>query len=310
MKRLISILGPTASGKSAVALAMAERLDGEIISCDSMQVYRGMDIGTATPAPDELARVPHHLVNALDIAEPYDVQAFTVRAQRAIRDILARGRQPILCGGTGYYAKVLLYGLPLPPSDPTIAADVLRDFDELGEEALREELRAIDPAALERAGDNPRRLQRAVEIVRLTGKPVPDQVEANPPDFAGPQLVLVQEPALAREHIARRTRRMLADGWIDETERLVANGLLESPTAIQALGYAQIAEWIAAGRRDLEALTEQLIIRTRQYARRQRTWFRHQHPGAVMVPIDAEWPFPRVLDRCLHLVGECRGTQA
>lgn len=285
--RAVAILGPTASGKSAVALALARHLDGEIVSCDSMQVYRGLEIGTAKPTAEERAAVPHHLIDILDLPEPWDAARFVTAADAAIRAILARGRLPILCGGTGLYAKVLLYGLPMQASDPDVAAAIWRQYQAEGLAPLLAELAARDPAAADRTRTNYRRVLRAVEIVRLTGQPLPTTTATTPPSYAGPQFVLMPSPALSEARIAARTRAMLDAGWIDETERLVARGLLQTPTAAQALGYPQIAAWLRGPRTDPDALTAALIIATRQYAKRQRTWFRHQHPGAILLPVTA-----------------------
>jgi tRNA dimethylallyltransferase len=285
--RALAILGPTASGKSAVALALAQRLGGELVSCDSMQVYRGLDIGTAKPTAAERAAVPHHLVDILDLPEPWDAARFVTAADAAIRAILARGRWPILCGGTGLYAKVLLYGLPMQASDPGVAAALWQQYQAEGLAPLLAELAAVDPAAAARTRSNYRRVLRALEIVRLTGQPVPPTTAAAPPPYAGPQFVLMPSPELSARRIVARTHAMLAAGWLAEAARLVAQGLLHAPTAAQALGYPQIAAWLRGPRTDLAALTEELIIATRQYAKRQRTWFRHQHPGAIVLPVTA-----------------------
>ncbi len=283
---LLSILGPTASGKSQVALELARRLDGEIVACDSMTVYRGLDIGTAKPTLDERREIPHHLIDILDIHEPCDARTFCRLADIAIRDILARGRQPILCGGTGLYAKALLYGLPLQPGDPAVAEAIRHEYRRGGIEPLVAELAATDPQAAERTRDNPRRLMRALEIVRITAAPVaPD--EPNPPPYAAPEFILIPDSQWTRERILQRTISMLDAGWIGETERLISQGLLGTPTASQALGYPQIATWLAGPRASWDELVETLVRLTNRYAKRQRTWFRHQHPKGIQLPVHA-----------------------
>ena len=164
---LLTILGPTASGKSAVALVLARRLGGEIVSCDAMQVYRGLDLGTAKPTPAERREIPHHLIDILELREAYSVRRFQADADRAIRDIVARGRQPILCGGTGLYARALLYGFSLWPADPELAAGLRREHAAGRGRALLAELAAAAPDLAARLAGNPRHWLRALEVLRL-----------------------------------------------------------------------------------------------------------------------------------------------
>lgn len=285
---LVAILGPTASGKSAVALALAQRLGGEIVSCDSMQVYRGLDIGTAKPTPAERQLVPHHLLDVLDLGEPCTAKRFRDLAEAAIREILARGRWPILCGGTGLYARALLYGLDLAPHDETLAAALRQGWEAPGgAAALAAELAQADPASVACAQGNPRRLLRALEILRLTGTP-PSQLRTRQPlpDYVGPEFVLMPSPELTRRLVAPRTRAMLDGGWLEETAALVDRGLLASPTAGQALGYPEVAAYLRGEIATRAELEERLVTLTCRYARRQRTWFRHQHPRARVLALD------------------------
>jgi tRNA dimethylallyltransferase len=296
---LLVIMGPTASGKSALALALAERVGGEIISADSMQVYRGLDIGAAKPTPEERARVPHHLVDVLDIGEPMDANRFMVMADAAIGEIRGRGRVPVVVGGSGLYLKTLLYGMnDLPPSDMALRAQLEGEYaGEDGLRRLRERLGALDPAALAKSLDNPRRLLRALEVCLLTGRAMSDQQglsgELRYPVRAW-RVEWPREELLRR--IVKRTDDMLRQGWVAEAATLIRRGLLASPTARQALGYSLIAEHLA-GTITAAALRERLIVATRQYARRQSTWFRRQHPEAqvLAMPADperlAEWGY-------------------
>ncbi|MFA4945562.1 MAG: tRNA (adenosine(37)-N6)-dimethylallyltransferase MiaA [Lentisphaeria bacterium] len=292
----VAILGPTAAGKSALAMELARRWGAEIVSGDSMQVYRGLDIGTAKPTPAERAEVPHHLVDILDPPEPFNAHRFRQFADVARAGIRARGHPLILAGGSGLYVKNWISVATMPPADPLVAQQVWRELEAGGAAALAAELAASDPELAARLATNPRRLARAVEVLRLTGQSLARLVAAaesatsqgRPPEADWLQIVLLPEPEAHRRWIAVRCRAMLAAGWIEETQRLVQQGLLATPTARQALGYAEIARWLEApAPGGTESLAELLATRTWQFARRQRTWFRHQHPGAVPLAIDA-----------------------
>ncbi len=276
------LAGPTAVGKSAVALALAKRLDGEIISVDSMQVYRGLDIGTAKPSPAERARVPHHLIDVAELTESFDAAQFVRLATAAARDIQARGRTPVFCGGTGLYFKALLAGLgETPAADPALRAGL--EATPLAE--LLAELAARDPEAFARIDrQNPRRVVRAIEVIRLTGRPFSaqraDWASVSATGNARPLpgvLCLRRATDDLRQRIATRAEAMFAAGLVAETERLLARGLAQNRTAMQAIGYRQVVEHLRGGR----GLTETIALvkqRTAQFARRQMTWFRQQLP--------------------------------
>ena len=291
---IIVIMGPTASGKSRLALDTAQRINGEIVSFDSMQVYRGLEIGTAQPTAEERLRVPHHLVGIYDIKQRLDVYTFTDLAERAVKEISARGKIPILAGGTGMYLRAFLYGMDDMPGDRELRAqlDELYDAPEK-EESLRRRMAELDPAALEKWGECRRRLIRALEVKLISGKSILE-LQQNLPrklrhdDIKAFKLELPPEELNLK--IAARTALMLKEGWIDEAEKAISEGLLETPTAHQALGYKIIDRYLT-GEFSQEELKEKLIIATRQYARRQRTWFRHQHPEAVAVT-SPESPLP------------------
>lgn len=287
----LAVLGPTCAWKSDTALLLAEELDGEIISCDSMQVYRGLDIGTAKPSPEMRARCPHHCVDLLPLDEPWDTNRFVEIARPLLAEIQGRGRLPILAGGTGLYARALLYGFALLPADRTVFAQVERELAEPGgPERLAQELLAAArdrDAVPEDTLQNPRRLARAIEVLRLTGSPPWELAPERPPEPVLPvrQFVLLPTMTVLKPRIEQRTAWMLDHGWIEEAEAALAAGLLHTPTARQALGYREIAAFLHGELPDRTALLQALIGRTVQYARRQRTWFRHQHPGAEIIEI-------------------------
>ena len=286
----VLIAGPTAVGKSEIALRLAEQLGGEIISADSMQVYRGLDLGTAKPSAAERARVPHHLIDVCDLTESFDAALFARLAHRAVAEIQSRGLVPILCGGTGLYFKAFLDGLgETPPADAKLRAAL----EAAPLEKLLEELRERDPAAYEKIDKkNPRRVIRAVEVIRLTGKPFSKQradwVTHHASRLAASKrsedgithhlYCFTRQPADLRARINTRVDAMFTRGLVDETRELLKRGLAENKTAMQAIGYRQVVEHLR-GERPLKETIELVKIRTRQFAKRQLTWFRAQ-PGA------------------------------
>ncbi|MFM2082455.1 MAG: transferase [Verrucomicrobiota bacterium] len=272
----IFLVGPTAVGKSEVALFLAEKLAGEIISVDSMQVYRGLNLGTAKPSVAEQRRVPHHLIDVAELHEPFDAARFVALARQAVIEIQSRGHTPIFCGGTGLYLKAFLDGLgEAPPSDPQLRAEL--EAAPLAE--LLRELEQHDPATFAKIDrQNPRRVIRAVEVIRLTGKKFSEQRAAWPirTTHHAPRLfALSREAADLPQRIHARIDQMFAAGLVDETRRLLTHGLEQNRTAMQAIGYRQVVEHLR-GERDLPATIELVKIKTRQFAKRQMTWFRRQ----------------------------------
>lgn len=293
----LALLGPTASGKSAVAMELARRLDTHILSCDSMQLYREMDVGTAKPSIAERREIPHHLIDLLDIGEPCNAHRYCELAHAELASMPPE-TPALLVGGSGLYAHALLYGRRLLPADPATARDVWAQVTAGGLDDLIRELATVSPTLADKVRGNPRRVARAVEILRITGKAMddPELTGKNPaagePEEGTPlpgwiQVVLLPERSVHREWIRHRTGIMLRQGWIDEAGRLIAKGLLETPTARQALGYAEIGRFLRGEIRTEAELAELLAVKTSQYARRQRTWFRHQHPGAVTLEFSA-----------------------
>ena len=283
-KTAIAVVGPTASGKSALALLLAERFGGEIVSCDSMQIYRGMDIGTAKPTPEERRRVPHHMIDILDPDEPYSAADYGDEAARVATEILSRGKLPVFCGGTGLYLTAALTGRhgDAPPSDPALRAELSeRGKTEEGRAKLYEELAALDPiSAAATHKNNLRRVVRALEIYRLTGKPksVFDEESRNcPPRFDCLTLGLdFPERGALYRRIDRRVDEMAAAGLYNEAKTLWEKGYLApGTTAGQAIGYRQFLPCFTGDLTPEEA-AEDIKLATRRYAKRQLTWFRAQ----------------------------------
>lgn len=288
----IALMGPTASGKTACAIALAKALDGEIISVDSALVYRGLDIGAAKPDMAEREGIPHHLIDVRDPWDAYSAADFAADAGRAVAAVIARGRLPILAGGTGLYFQSLLRGLsPMPPADAGMRAQLAAELQQRGLAALHAELCAIDPVAGARIhATDPQRTQRALEVYRLTGKPI-SHWQAMPPTGRLPlrvlKLVLAPaERAVLHARIERRFDAMLAGGLLDEVQRLRALPALASHPApldlpaIRAVGYRQAWQYLD-GDGDLATLRERGIAATRQLAKRQITWLRGE--------LDARW---------------------
>ena len=274
---VLALAGPTAVGKSEVALLLAEKLPGEIISFDSMQVYRGMDIGTAKPSAAERARIRHHLIDVVDLTTPFDVAQFLPEAERAVQGVQAQGRVPILCGGTGLYFKAFFHGLgDTPGPDASLRSEL--ETTPLPE--LLSELAERDPATYQQIDHhNPRRVIRAIEVIRLTGKPYSDQradwARNHHDSQTAPIFGLSRSSAELGQRIDARVQEMFDRGLVEETRRLLEAGLAENRTALQALGYRQVVEYLN-GIRSLDDTIALVKIRTRQFAKRQRTWFRRQ----------------------------------
>jgi len=288
----VVIAGPTAVGKSEIALLLAEQLRGEIVSVDSMQVYRGMDIGTAKPSAEERRRVPHHLLDLVEVNESFDAARFAALAHKAIAEIQSRNRVPILTGGTGLYFKAVLEGVgKAPAADAALRAEL----DQTPLAQLLEELRRSDPALYERIDrKNRRRVVRAVEVIRLTGRPFSEQRTSWTPGGSDTEaavearrFVLTRSPDDLRRRIDQRVDEMFRRGLVKETRRLVELfGGSASSSLGQALGYRQVLENLR-GERSLPETVELIKIRTRQYAKRQLTWFR-RHMSAQWIDLQAD----------------------
>ncbi len=307
----ILLMGPTASGKSALALALARRFDGEIVTVDSAQVYRGMDIGTAKPGAEERASVPHHLLDLVEPTEAYSAARFVHDALAAIGAIRGRGRLPIVAGGTMLYFKALREGLSdLPRADAAVRAEIDARAAQDGWPVLHAELAAVDPATAARlAPTDAQRVQRALEVHRLTGLPLSalQGRRAAAPGELGPTLAVALLPTdRARLHaaIARRFDAMLALGLVDELRALRSrHALLPGMPSMRCVGYRQAWEFLEGGI-GATALREQGIAATRQLAKRQLTWLRTT-PAQAFDPESPDLP-ARVVDVVNGVVEEAR----
>ena len=269
---LLALVGPTASGKTEAALAIAPHLGAEIVSVDSMLVYRGMDVGTGKPTAEHRAAVPHHL---LDLAEPSE--RFTVaRFQELARAVLRSVARPFLVGGSGLYLRAVVDDLAFPPEDPVVRASLEAEADDLGAEPLYRRLAEMDPVAAARIEPgNVRRIIRALEVTAISGAPFSsfgaswDRYDADRVRAAGIRL----DREAQRARIAERVLAMLENGWLDEVQALMDRGFGAWLTASQAIGYAELAEHLD-GRLSLDEAAERTVKRTRELARRQMAWFR------------------------------------
>jgi tRNA dimethylallyltransferase len=269
---VIAVVGPTGSGKSDLAVSLALELDGEVINADSMQFYRGMDIGTAKITDAERRGVPHHLLDILDVTEEASVSDFQQQARALIADIHSRGKRAILAGGSGLYVRAALDVLEFPGTDPDIRHRLETELATAGPAPLRERLEAVDPVSAGRLGDD-RRIIRALEVFELTGRPFSSFMPAREYFQPAVQIGLGVDRELLRERLAQRVHAMVDQGLLDEVRRLDAAGLRNGRTAPRALGYAQFLR-VLDGESSLEQAADETITATRQFARRQLTWFR------------------------------------
>lgn len=300
------IMGPTASGKTSLAIAVAKAVSGEVISADSMQIYKNLDIGTAKPSESERAGIRHHLIDIAYMSEKYDVFRFLEDADHIIHDIRSRGKLPVVAGGTGLYMRALIYGMDSLPADEQLKAELFGKFDsDEAYPALKELMLEKDPLDFERFQPNRRRLIRAYEVFMLTGVPMCELQkrwdEAKPRTDAI-SFFLSWDRELLKERIRARCEKMLAEGWMEEALKLIDEGLLKTPTAWQALGYRQICEY-ASGKIGMDELSDRIVTATWQFARRQLTWFRNQHPEAHIIEMprnesDSVSKIIGILDAC------------
>ena len=272
----IFLVGPTAVGKSAVALELARMFDAELVSADSMQVYRGMDIGTAKPTAEEQALVPHHLIDVCEVSEVFDAKRFMEMATQVIDGIHARGRKALVVGGTGLYVRALRHGLfEGPPRN-----EKLRErLEKMDAAELFEELERLDPATAKRIDHkNPRRLVRALEVFHETGQSISELQKEwgrEVGDIVSAGFMLNRDRKDLHARIERRIDQQIIAGWVEEVRRLLKNGLEKNPTAMQAAGYRELAAHVR-GKLSLVEAVALIKTRTRQLAKRQLTWFRRE----------------------------------
>ena len=278
MNNIICVVGPTASGKTRLSIELAKALDGEVLSCDSMQIYRRMDIGTAKPTVEEMQGIPHHMIDIIEPDEAFSVSRYVELADPIVQDILSRGKRVIIAGGTGLYVDALIKGNDFAPFPSTGCRERLEaKLEAEGLEVLAEELRVIDPEALERSQNNPRRIIRALEVFQETGETITMhnlKTQAIPPKYEplwiGLDYVNRQD---LYDRIDLRVELMVRDGLLDEIRSILGSGIPESATAMQAIGYKEFIDAMA-GRDTLENAVASVQQSSRRYAKRQLTWFR------------------------------------
>jgi tRNA dimethylallyltransferase len=300
---VVAVVGPTAAGKSGLAVALAERLGGEVVNADSMQIYRGMDIGTAKLSVAERRGVPHHLLDLLDVTEAVSVAQFQAWARAAIADCQARGRLPVLVGGSALYVRAVLDRFEFPGTDPALRADLEAELAQRGAAALHERLSRLDAAAAATIlAGNGRRIVRALEVIALTGRPfsasLPQHAYALGQPGSLPVQIGVDVPReVLNARIEARVDAMWAAGLVDEVRRLAASGLGQGRTASRALGYAQVLRHLA-GECSLDEARDDTVRATRRFARRQDAWFR-KDPRIRWLPADA----PDLVEQAVTAVG-------
>ena len=288
LPRVVAVVGPTASGKSDLAVALAQALDGEVVNADSMQLYRGMDVGTAKLTEAERQGVPHHLLDVWDVTETASVADYQRRARAVVDELRASGRTPVLVGGSGLYVRAVLDHLEFPGTDPAVRARLEAELDAEGPAVLHARLAAIDPdAAAAILATNGRRIVRALEVVEITGgrfiATLPEQRDVYPSVQIG---LDVPRPVLDAR-IDARVERMWAQGLVDEVRGLESVGLRSGVTASRALGYAQVLRLLDGELTEAEAV-EDTARTTRRFARRQDTWFRRDD-RILWLPHDADY---------------------
>jgi tRNA dimethylallyltransferase len=271
---VVAVVGPTATGKTALAVALARRLGGEVVNADSMQLYRGMDIGTAKPDLAERGGVPHHLLDLWPVRQAASVAEYRTRARAEIDRLRAAGVVPLLVGGSGLYVRAVLDELDFPGTDAAVRARLEGELADLGPAELHGRLARLDPeAAAAVLPSNGRRIVRALEVIEVTGGPFRAQLPEPKPHYPVVAIGLDRAPAELDDRIALRAARMWQAGFVAEVEALVGEGLREGPTASRALGYAQVLAQLD-GELSPEEARERTVSTTRRFVRRQRSWFR------------------------------------
>lgn len=310
MVNVVAILGPTATGKSHVALEVAQRFGGEIINADALQVYRGFDVGTAKPTPAEQRRVPHHLIDILDPHERYSAGEFARRARRVIEELGKRGRSAVVVGGSGLYLRALLEGIsPVPPGDPEVRRALRRRLESEGLESLRAELRGVDPETAARlAPGDTQRVLRALEVARVSGEPLAAFIRRRPfgsASLPASRIGLTLPRSILYDRIERRAIRMFEAGWVEEVRELLRRGLHPDLPAFQAIGYRQIAHHLLDDW-PYSRTVEETVRATRRFAKRQLTWFRKEQGVTWFTAPDLERCTLQIVDhlRCSGAGGE------
>jgi tRNA dimethylallyltransferase len=286
---IIAIVGPTAVGKTALAIRLADKFALEVVSADSRQVYRHMDIGTAKPTAQERQRVTHHLVDVVDPDEPFTLAQYQQMAYAAINDIQGRHRLPLLVGGTGLYVKAVLEGLSIPhvEPDPHLRASLLAEAATKGYQALHARLRDVDPVAAERIdARNVRRVVRALEVSYLLGQPISSVQRATPPPYRVLRIGLTMSREQLYQRIDERVERMMGAGLVEEVRSLVAHGYGYSLPAMSGLGYRQVGMYLR-GEVSLDEAVTLIKRHTRRFVRQQANWFRRDDPAILWFDVSS-----------------------
>ena len=306
--RVAAVVGPTASGKTSLAIRLAKKLGGEVISCDSMQIYRGMDIGTAKPTPAEMDGVPHHLIDVCDPSDDFSAADYAVLAKSALDDILSRGKLPIFCGGTGLYLDAVLTGNQYSdaPADPELRASLLADAERYGADDLWRRLYDVDPVEAAKVHpNNVKRVARALEIFLSTGrqKSLWDaESRLSSPALNVVKLGLERPRDELYSRIDLRVDLMMRDGLLDEVEALVSSGKLpRASTAAQAIGYKELIDYLD-GKCSLSDAVGQIKLSSRRYSKRQMTWFRRDKSVNWLETRDMTGNFEVIVNNALNLL--------
>ena len=312
--KILAVVGPTASGKTAVSVELARRLSGEVVSCDSMQVYRRMNIGTAKPTKEEMCGIPHHLIDAVEPDAPFSCADYVTLAGEAVKEIAARQKLPILCGGTGLYLDRFLCGeMEETHADEALRASLFQYAEEKGIEALHARLRSVDPESAEAIHpNNVKRVVRALEIYEQTGSPKSEfdrrsQTGESPYDAVVIGLSYPRREVLY-DRINRRVDMMVEDGLLEETQKLLDEGVFDvNLTAAQAIGYKELLGYLR-GEETLAEATESLKTATRRYAKRQLTWF-SATPYVSWVEMEKDGALRSLDDICNEIISRFAGGE-
>ena len=304
MQPVLAILGATATGKSTLAMALAEELRGEIVNADALQVYRGLDIGTAKPSRADRERVPHHLIDIKEPHEAYSAGEFARLARQAIAGIQARGGTAIVVGGSGLYLRALFQGIsPIPPGDPEVRRELRVRLESAGLGALRLDLERLDPETAARlpTGDT-QRVLRALEVALVSGRPLSSWIAEQPfgyESIAAVRVGLTLPRSILYDQIAGRVARMMAAGWREEVAGLLRQGLTSDLSAFQAIGYRQLVRHLE-GDGSLDQAVAEIVRETRRFAKRQETWFRKEPDVTWFSAQELKRQIPGVLDYAKH----------
>ena len=307
MSNIICVVGPTASGKTALAVELAKEYNGEVISCDSMQIYKRMDIGTAKPTREEMQGIPHHMIDIIEPTEDFSVSKYCEMATPILEDVLARGKTAVICGGTGLYVDALIKGNDFAPTPSTGVRERLEQrWHTEGIEALTGELRSVDPEAVQRSQGNPRRIIRALEVFLETGETITAhnlRTQAIPPKYEAQWLAVdFANRQDLYDRIDLRVEWMFRDGLIDEIKSLLAEGIPEKATALQAIGYKEFVDALA-GRATLAEAIASVQQSSRRYAKRQITWFR-RNPKIHWLRRETHTPPEEILSQARQILSQ------